>query len=175
MYNYLGLKFCSPLINMWVGHTDYYKLLKAPEYYMELELVRDGIGYDSILKRDYPIAKCGDIQLHFNHYRSFEDADNCWNRRKKCIDWDNLFIMDFAENPEFIEEFQKLPYTRKICFVTFPTNESSLVFIDYKNSAVLGERALWEIVNRTADARYLYYDVFQMLSNGKIDVVSSFH
>lgn len=173
-YNYLGLRFCSPLINMFESHTDYLKLLRKPEHYMGLELELYEMAYENNLKRDYPIIKCGDIMLHFNHYVSFEDANNCWNRRKKRIDWDNLFVMDFEEDQELAHEFSKLPYKRKVCFVTFPANEPSLVYIDYKKSGVLKEKLFYEIVNGMARGDYLYYDVFQLLSDGKVNVVSSF-
>ncbi len=173
-YNYLGLKFCSPLINMFESHTDYLKLLKKPEHYMQLELEPDEMCYECNLKREYPVVKCGDIRLHFNHYVSFEDANRCWERRKKRIDWDNLFVMDFEEDPDLAQEFSKLPYKRKVCFVTFPANEPSLIYIDYRKSSILKEKLFYEIVNGMARGDYLYYDVFQLLSSGEAEAVSSF-
>ena len=78
---------------MYESTEDYLKFLSDPKRYIaeDLELVE--MGYNETLKINFPIAKCGDILLNFNHYESFETANECWERRKKRIDWDNLFVM----------------------------------------------------------------------------------
>ena len=34
-----------------------------------------------------------DIEIHFNHYISFEEAKNKWDERKRRINYDNIYIV----------------------------------------------------------------------------------
>lgn len=125
LYNSMGLPFNSPLINMFVDHNDYIKFLKQPEYYLKCSLELSEMIYKEELQHYYPIVNCDDIKLYFNHYKTFEDAQNCWNRRKKRINWNNTIVMFYDENIQLINEFLKLPYKNKICFSPY--------FIKYEN------------------------------------------
>lgn len=126
-YHSLGLKFMSPLINMFENIPDYLKLLSKPVAYMDRNLELFEMGYDNTLKKEYPIVKCNDILLHFNHYFSFDEARECWEKRKKRINWENIFVMMYTEREDYAEEFAKLPYTKKVCFVPYNSDENCLI------------------------------------------------
>ena len=96
-YNRLNLQFRSPFVNLFLEDDDYLKFLKRPRYYLEQSLVFSEFGYSSVCSISYPIAKLGDILIHFSHYKTFDEAVECWERRKKRIDWDNIFVMMFNE------------------------------------------------------------------------------
>ena len=165
-YHSLGLEFTSPLINMFESTVDYLKLLKNIKKYMneELELIsteyQGGSGY-------YPVVKCGDITLHFNHYHSFEDAKLCWERRKRRINWDNIFVMMYTEDIDLANEFIKLPYKRKVCFVPFNSDEKELIYIEFRNKGDMINVPFWKIVNGMALGIYPYYDILDLLGEGK--------
>lgn len=166
-YNSLGLEFKSPFINMFVNRTEYIRFLKNPKHYINTPLIFEKMIYSDTTAAYFPIAKCDDILLYFNHYSTFEEALLCWNRRKERINWNNIIAMFFEENPDLIDEFCELPYEKKICFVPYSSNNPIHVGIDYKkrfpNTIVF-----WEVVMGTATGRYLYYDVFDLLLYNKI-------
>ena len=85
VYNRLGLEFSSPFINMYENGEDYIKFLEKPEKYLAAPLQLEKQEYSEFIKGYYPICKCDDILLYFNHYHSFESAKQCWERRKKRI------------------------------------------------------------------------------------------
>lgn len=162
-YHSLALSFKSPFINMFEDHDDYIKFLKKPRYYIDQPLEFVEMRRNNTLKRDYPVAKCDDILLFFNHYVSFDEAVTCWNRRKKRIDWDNLLIMFFDENIDRVKDFLSLPYENKICFVPFPMQGKGIVSIEYKKECA--DLPFFNIVNKGASGGALYYDVFELLLN----------
>lgn len=163
-YHSLDMRFTSPLINMFEKAEDYLKLLQKPEEYMEYELEFESINYDKNTDINYPIVKCGDIQLHFNHYKSFEEAKLSWEKRKRRINWDNMFVMFYTSNRERLEQFLSLPYKKKICFVPFESKEDCVIHIDRKNYE---GKKFEERVVFAGDRRYQYYDVFDLLLEGK--------
>ena len=94
----LGLQFMSPTINLWMMPSDLVKLVSNPDKYMnaEFEEISDS-GYS------YPVGRLLDITIYFNHYNSFEEAVRIWMRRKKRIDWDNLYIITDDKNLTDVE------------------------------------------------------------------------
>lgn len=163
-YHSLDMEFTSPLINMFEKAEDYIKLLKDPKKYMEYELELLSTKYDKNMDINYPIVKCGDITLYFNHYKSFEEAKISWERRKRRINWDNIFVMFHTSKREELEQFLSLSYKKKICFVSFESSEDGVVYVDNKEYE---GKAFWECVVFTGDRRYQYYNVFDLLLEGK--------
>lgn len=167
-YNRLALPFNSPFINMFEQHDDYIRFLKNPKYYMECPLEFVEMRYESDFERYYPVAKCGDVMLYFNHYESFEEADKCWNRRKERINWDNLLVEFYDADRGLVEEFLNLPYEKKICFVPFQMKHKNVVSLYDGNND--NSNPLWEKVMGTANG--FCYDVFELFLNNEIVLIS---
>lgn len=165
-YHNLGLPFISPTINMFFDEKDYLKFLKNPKHYFEMPLTFHSTEYNAEENMNYPVAKCDDILLYFNHYTSLEIAEECWRKRIQRINWDNIFAMMWTDNPDTAAEFSSLSYEKKICFVSFPTEDESLCYIDYLKK--IPECRLWQMVLGLARDKFHFYDVFDMLSKGKI-------
>lgn len=168
-YHSLGLEFKSPFVNMYMMHTDYMKFLKNPRYYLACPLTFEGMGYEQYLKTNFPIARCGDVLLYFNHYSSFEEAELCWNRRKERIDWNNMFVMFYDRGENLLNEFLKLPYEKKVCFVPYTTDEKNQIGLDYQR--IGGDKPFGQFVNTTANGETFFYDVFDLLLYGKITLL----
>lgn len=105
IYNFYGMKFCSPLINMYIEADDFVKLVNNQSYYLNL---------DPVLIDDarYPLCALGDIKLHCLHYKSYNDVLEKWKARKARINWDKTLIImtdrdGFCER--HYEEFDKFP------------------------------------------------------------------
>lgn len=87
MYHKLGKRFMSPTINLWMEDPDFFKFVRDLDTYMQQPL-RFVQGIDAT-----PTAYCGDVLIHFNHYKSEAEAEEKWNERKTRIYRDNLFIL----------------------------------------------------------------------------------
>ena len=162
-YHQLGLRFESPIINMFFEHDDYIRFLQNPKNYIECELKYRETRWDGNINRYYPVAECDDIFLHFNHYDSFEAAKNTWDNRKKRIKWDNLFVMFYDEDPERVKRFLDTPYEKKICFVPYLTNQKNVVSVEYRVNDEMRKKPFWQIITGMASGVWQYYEVLDLL------------
>lgn len=164
-YNSLGLEFRSPLINLFLSPADFLKFCSNFKKYIDEPLVLVSYKFEPNLKHDYPICMCGDIGLNFNHYLTFDDAVEAWNRRKIRINDSNIFVMFFCEDEQFLDDFVSLKYN-KICFVNFKcehANASSRIFyINQKSNSVLSKQSFPDLVLNMARGNLMYYNVFDL-------------
>ena len=130
----LKLRFDTPTINMFFHGTDFFDFIEHIDYYININLTEKNPTYHGEL--NYPIGilkgevKYKDLELHFLHYRSFEEAYEKWETRKKRIHWDNLFLMwtffgSMSEqgNEIFYKRVQNLPIKNKVIFVNHPVDK----------------------------------------------------
>lgn len=100
IYNDLGMEFISPTINMFIEDENFVKLVENLEHYMVvkpkplLECYVDPIDN----KVRYPKILIDDIELCCLHYRNCGEAIDAWERRKKRIVWDNIFVIGNSWN-----------------------------------------------------------------------------
>lgn len=87
MYHKLGKQFLSPTINLWMQDKEFYRFVKNLDWYMAqpLRFIQD--------IESTPTAYCGDILIHFNHYKTETEAASKWDGRKKRINRKNLYII----------------------------------------------------------------------------------
>jgi len=121
VYRFFAESYASPTIGMYFFTPDYIKLLNNLEYYFNLPL--DFITYkESKYKNkleEYggdnlscPIGKLDDIECIFLHYSTQQEAKDKWERRKKRINWDNLYVKMSEQNlctEEHLKAFDLLP------------------------------------------------------------------
>lgn len=87
IYHELGLKFMSPTINLWMHDKDFYKFVNNLHHYISQKLhFVDDIA-------DYPVAYLDDVLIHFNHYKTKEEASLKWYTRCERINWDNIYVI----------------------------------------------------------------------------------
>lgn len=106
----LGLKFNSPTVNMFFSASDFIKFLGNINYY--LDCVMEDV---TTINDNWPVAKLGDIKLQLVHYNSISEAQEVWDRRKKRIIGDNLFVIMNDRNgctEENLAQFQRLNYRK---------------------------------------------------------------
>ncbi len=122
VYNYLDLEFSSPLINTLYNEDEYSRFIQEPLFYLqsELTMVREG----DLRKGIWPIGRLGEsgkyVQVQFVHNVDFQEAKQQWDRRKKRINQDNIFVkMGFTISDEsvksYIDAFRNCKY-KKILF-----------------------------------------------------------
>lgn len=162
VYRRYGLPYLSPTIGLYFFSNDFVKLCYNLREYMELPLIF--ISYtqskycDEIVRKkqqNIPIARLGDIEVFFLHYKSEEEAREKWERRVQRINYDNLIFKFSKMNSCSIEDlrrFDKLPYNKKFVFIPPEDGNMNLKSgICFKSA-----RGLEEIKNDTSEyARYI--------------------
>lgn len=104
MLHDLGLRFNTPTINLQILPREYPKFCQNFRHYMETEVVEykelsDLHKYDLINmfghvpKNEFPYGLCDDIIICFQHYPTFKEAKDAWDRRKARIDYDHIGYM----------------------------------------------------------------------------------
>lgn len=126
MYYDMRLPFLTPTINLSFDMNDYVKLLENLRWYMDQPI----LPYSDD-RFDFPCGKLADVEIRFNHYKTFEEAVAKWNERKKRIDWDNLYVIaidgdDCTE--ESLHRFDALPFKHKVIFTHCPRPDIKSAF-----------------------------------------------
>lgn len=140
----LGLQFNSPTVNLFFYNDHFFKFCENLIYYLNQELYE---CKKPIYKpmTSYPICNLGTgdniIELHFLHYRDFKEAKDSWERRKKRINLDNLYIMwtFFDKTDEkLLKRFDNLNFKNKVAFVEkeFPNYKSAFHIKGYENTGL---------------------------------------
>lgn len=137
IYSDLHLPYTSPTVNLSIGMNDFVKMVKNLRWYMEQEFTQ----IES--KEKYPVGLLGGVQVNFIHYKTFEEAVQKWEERKKRINWDDLFIIGTDKDGctlETIRDFERLPYKNKVIFthVEYPEFPSSYYIKGFEKEEELG-------------------------------------
>ncbi len=116
-YHYFAMEFQSPTINMFFERGHFNKFIANLDYYLSVPVEFVEMRYETNLKRDYPVAKIDDIILHFNHYTSFEEARESWERRKKRVNKENILVIFSSTSIKDMLEFINLEFEHKLMFI----------------------------------------------------------
>lgn len=136
IYHELGLKFRTPTINLFIRQKDFLKMISDPYKYMSIELEFEPFGS----RYNYPVAMLGDVEIHFNHYKSNEEANDKWVERRKRINWENMYVIMIEREGisyEDIVQFDQLSYYKnKVIFTCqdYPEIKSACFLKCYKKS-----------------------------------------
>ena len=137
VYQSYGLKYNTPTIGLFFMAEDYIKFVYNIKEYIKKELVfiepKESKKYK--LKKEnlnYPVARLGDIEIYFMHYKTKQEAKEKWERRSERINWDKILFKFSNQNAwkkEHIEKFLKLPEKNKICFVNKQINVEGAIYV----------------------------------------------
>lgn len=111
----LGLRFNSPTVNLFFPKEDFFEFVSNLEAYLKCYVTPVA---DSEV--NYPVGKLTlgekSVRINFMHYKSFEEAREKWNERKKRVKLDNIYIIfviaDATE--EDIARFDDLNWKNKM-------------------------------------------------------------
>lgn len=148
VYSTLGLKCNSPFKNLFLIDNEYIKVCNNLEYYMSINPETDGFEVDSHSGMTYPVLKLDDIRLFCNHDKDAEQAIDKWQRRKKHINYRNLFFEMYSSSSKAIYEFCNICGIQK--HVAFTDSRNSIRRTDVENLYLTGKTELWEAVLNTA-------------------------
>jgi len=110
----LGLPFNSPFVNLWLKPSDFLKFCEKMDYYLSLKL-----EFTTVVGLHHPVGVLDDILIFFQHYTTEQEAEDAWNRRKKRIHPDNLFVI-FTDRDgctyDDLLRFDRLSIQNKVVF-----------------------------------------------------------
>ncbi len=157
LYHQLGLGFTSPTINMMILNQDFKKLILNPEHYMNLVPT----PYEDPKYPGVPSALLGDIVLHFTHYLTSEEGIAAWEKRKRRIDYDNLYVIisDIDLSRKDIEELRDVK-CRKLVVMT--SREYDMDYCLYLPE-FKGREHVGELLGKTLSGKWKFEKYFDFV------------
>ena len=134
-YKKQNIPYNTPFVGLFIYADCYIKLLESFEAYMDEPLTY--CMFSKYGKTDYPVGLLYDVEIHFLHYKTFQEALHKWNRRKARMKLFHECIVKMCDRDGFREEhgkrFLNIPIEKKILFVTeknnYYRNEKQLVIL----------------------------------------------
>ncbi|MCQ2520959.1 MAG: DUF1919 domain-containing protein [Lachnospiraceae bacterium] len=172
----LGVQFLSPTVNLWMYEDDFYDFVLHIEEYAAAEV--EDHGYHETEHYPIGIIKRNDkkITIYFNHHKQFAEAKADWDRRKKRINYDNLFVIAstcIGENEEIIGRWENVRRNVKglVCFTAkdYKKCDYALQLRSFANREKCGKYMVEEktkILNRFAWEKD--FDYVEWLNTGKV-------
>lgn len=123
-----GLRFNSPTVNLQILPCDFPKFCANLEYYLKQDIIQipnrsselnelqqinikkvfDGRTIEELV--GIPFAKCDDIVIIFQYYKTFDEAKEKWNLRKSRVNINNCGFL-LVVGPEELEEAREFDLT----------------------------------------------------------------
>lgn len=172
VYRRYGLPYLTPTVGLYFFADDFIKLCSDVKGYMNkaLEFISyTESKYSEIIEArkqtNVPIARLGDIEVVFLHYKTKEEAAEKWNRRVGRINYENL-IFKFSKmngcTEEHLKRFDQFDFSKRICFIPPDCGTDIQCGVLFK-SAVGSE----EIENDTSEySRYI--NLRKMINSAKV-------
>lgn len=169
VYQKFGIKYTSPTVGLFICENDYVKFCSDLKRYFALPLqfidISDSKYYDLItqggtINITYPVARLGDIEVFFMHYKSKEEAQDKWNRRKSRINYDRLLVKMSQRNDcddETVKRFCELELKNKICFTKKP----------YPYDCCTTVKELKDLVGDETEYTLKYIDIYKIINSLK--------
>lgn len=113
VYQRYGLKYLTPTIGLLIFGSDYVKFCRNLDEYLQKKLEFISLQeakYHNLVEDGwkYPIARLGDIEIYFMHYKTEGEAAEKWYRRARRIN-KNKILYKISERDGFtkkdIEDF----------------------------------------------------------------------
>lgn len=131
-YHDMGLQFTSPTINLYLTGKDFVAFVLNLDYYLSLKL-RMTWG------EECPIGYLDDIAIYFMHYRTCQEAESAWERRKKRINREKIVVLctdmeDFTD--EVYVRWRQIPYP-KVLFTAkrrYANDLGTVFFSEYEKN-----------------------------------------
>ncbi|MDA7558640.1 DUF1919 domain-containing protein [Flavobacteriaceae bacterium] len=171
IYQKLDIPYLTPTVGLFFYLPCYIKFLENFDFYLKENLIFIKISKYDLANSNresnwYPIAKIDDVEIHFLHYKTEEEADNKWNNRKNRINRENFLVVGSERDlcdESIIRRFQKLPFKNKVFFTANKyNNDASLIHIkDYEKQGVVGD------IYTENDVIHKYFNIFKWLNQAK--------
>lgn len=167
VYKTFSLPFNTPIIGLYFYADCYIKLVSNFQENIRSELKFKELSKYYDKPRDYPVGVIGDdIEIHFLHYESEDEAREKWTKRVKRVAHDEsklFFKFDDRDRctSEHVEAFHRLPYKNKVSFTVkdYPELKDNVRIPMKKGETMVmdGLKLFYESVK--------YFDIVKWLNN----------
>jgi uncharacterized protein (DUF1919 family) len=161
VYRNFGIAYRTPFVGLFIMAPCYVTMLKNLKFFIEADLIFTKASKYEERNSDreaknkfYPIGLLnGEVEIHFLHYSSEQEAFETWNKRKQRINWSDLYIkFDSAKDActiELLQEFDSLPYVNKLCIgkQEFPSVKCAVGFDNWQTDGAKMYKVSLEKVN----------------------------
>lgn len=141
IYQDLHWQYTSPTAGLFFYAEDFCRLvedisvLKRPVLFKEKSKWQSANDQMPYREHWYPIGyfKDTDIEIHFLHYHTTEEALTKWNRRISRFNFENFIAIGFQQNectPDIVRRFAKSPVKNKVFFSNLDIKEINVIYID---------------------------------------------
>ena len=140
VYQALQIPYRTPFVGLFIPPKNYLRLLGNFSEYIRSDLVFASASKDQSLNlwRDreqlrYPIGLLkGEVEIHFLHYRTADEANKKWVRRcGRLVDNPKRVFFKFDDRegavPEDIEAFDRMKIRNKVCFTVARYNARTII------------------------------------------------
>ena len=168
VYKDLGLAYNTPFIGLFVPSSCFVKLAARPQYWLQQPLSFMEISqyaywnHFRLREKNYPLALLGnEVEIHFLHYQSQEEASQKWQRRLQRMSFkpENLYIK-FCDrdllNQDDIQLFEKSSLPHKVFFSAkpYPGITSNVWLREFAgDEQVMDGKALYSVSQYYFDAK----------------------
>jgi uncharacterized protein (DUF1919 family) len=140
IYEELEIEFTSPTVGLFFYAPCYLNFITDLKKYIELTsftfITHSKYEEANQLRQDrnwfYPIARLDDIEIHFMHYKTEAECIEKWNRRKKRINWEQLYFKMCDRDlctPEIRNAFLNLRVKNKVFFGARDVKHPHYIFL----------------------------------------------
>lgn len=163
VYHNLGLRFCSPTIDLYFTQKDYMAFLQGLEGYLQADLREVTDAPES-----FPVGEltCDgkSIRIYFMHYRNFAEARQKWDARRQRVDLNNVYIIwqTMYLSPQDAEAFERLPWPNKMVIAKNNPTDSPCVQTlevlakpDYRMGEILEYKSRFSLQRHMDDVDYI--------------------
>lgn len=135
IYHDLGMQFLSPTINTFIPEPDFIKFALNLRYYMKQELVMRW-------EEEYPVGMLGDVEIHFMHFETCAEAKECWDRRKKRINWGKIIVLSTDRDgfdDAVYEQWKQISYPKVLFTANSEYSEDAVFYPEYASDGAVGD------------------------------------
>lgn len=177
VYSSLNLVFSSPTVNTFIRPDSYAKFITNPFYYFSenMTVYREG----DIREGLSPIGQIGEgenrIYISFSHSVDYASAVKDWNRRKKRVNKENIFVkINYDSQQKDVEElfevYDNLPY-KKVFFYSRKTRNEKVTYLPRFEKWTKREKIVTDLNFRRYvldwDCRRKAIDILKLLNGEK--------
>ena len=170
IYYDLNHRFCSPTINLLFYHPEeFIHFVKNLKEYLACEVI------EIESSKKYPVGiltyNSIDVELHFMHNKSFEEAKQRWNDRLIRMNYDNIYVIMESGNDtseKLLNDFSTISYPNKVIITNGEySSKESLEMNIYDENHMLGD--ILKYKNKFHYKRVLdEFDYISFLNTGEI-------
>lgn len=159
----LAQPFLTPTIKLGIDPENFVIYLKYLKQFQAGQLIEDKNS-----KCSFPVGilQAGEknippVTIQFNHYTTFQEAQEKWYERSKRINFDNLYVMMFygksTMQKDVIRQFDQLAYKNKVVFMKEKLDDISS---SYALSAYCKDPQVEDLHDYVGTSGRTYYDEF---------------